>query len=171
MASDPVLLCTPPLPGLGPVSSSINVLTRSQCWAPHSPRKHGELGLRDTHADRMSGHVPVQLGKKGQVGDPDRGQSHTDDPHCCSQTPGPVGSRFHWFRALMGTIHSDFGPFCKGRKLYAMQHHQGAPGGLTCRALKCQLHVVFGQGLPSVSESPGARGTSPGLLGPSGRHT
>lgn len=36
---------------------------------------------------------------------------------------GPVGSRFHWFRALMGTIHSDFGPFCKGRKLYAMQHH------------------------------------------------
>lgn len=68
-----------------------NVLTRSQCWAPHSPRKHGELGLRDTHADRMSGHVPVQLGEKGQVGDPDRGQSHTNDPHCCSQTPGTCG--------------------------------------------------------------------------------
>lgn len=91
MASDPVLLCTPPLPGLGPVSSSVNVLTRSQCWAPHSPRKHGELGLRDTHTDRTSGYVPVQLGEKGQVGDPDRGQSHTDDPHCCSQTPGTCG--------------------------------------------------------------------------------
>lgn len=128
---------TPPLPPGALVSSSVkwqqNIL---RCWGfTHYPRKSWEVGLRgiptQTHRQTEEWAQPPRLGGEG-VGDPQR-RAVTYRRLPLSQTLRVHGQPVTLVPSMMGSSTGTWGPFSwRGRKLCAMQHHRGAPGGHTC---------------------------------------
>lgn len=164
LASGLVLLCTLPLPHSGPVSSvkrrqnspnQVSVLGATRC-----PWRHGELALRDTHADKAGrvGTCPTNPGRREGWGTLTEGshtqmipllQSDSGDPWAASHT----GSEHRW-----GPSAGTSGPSCgrADRKLSATQHHRGAPGGHTCRVcFKVPATRCLWSGAAPPSGSPG----------------
>lgn len=54
-------------------------------------------------------------------------------------------------------------------KLYTTQHHQGAGAAPAVTALKCRHMLSLVRGCPVSLRGPGARSSSPSLLGPAGK--
>lgn len=100
------------------------------------------------------------------MGDPDGRQSHSDDPHCCSQTLGTCGQPVTLVPSTVGD--RPWGLLVEGQMESSMQCSTiEEPLGATpamC-ALKCQLRIVFGQGLPLCLRAPG-QGHKPRPAGP-----
>lgn len=120
-------------------------------------RKYGEVGLRAS----SSAH------RGGQGGRPHRW------PHCCGQTLGAHERPVTLVRSTGGDpLRGLWAPPLgrrADRKLYATQHHQGAGAAPAVTALKCRHMLSLVRGCPVSLSAPGARSSSPSLLGPAGK--
>lgn len=132
-------------------------MTKARCSALHAvPGGVGNRGSETPTRMRREERARARPTREEWVGGPRR-RAVTDDPHCCSQTLGTHGQP--------GTLvpSPDVNHLVEGQTESSMQCSTfEEPLGATpavC-ALKCQLHVVFGQGLPLRWEPRGG-GASP----------